>query len=211
MFNKLHIILLNVTKFDFNRFFSFAASSVHPANKSLGFISIHRMDCKWSYGFLELRGLSPHVGDEQGVALAPDRVLQVVGQLGLSERDMFAVPVRQRYDHLLQEAQRLVDVHGLRLRLPLRLKTGKRFYLTTHSTHFILRLYRRKEMFYLTTHSIHFILRLYGRNKGNVLFNDALNTFYFTAIWMEGNVLFNDALNTFYFTAIWKEGRKCFI
>ena len=50
------------------------------------------------------------------------------------------------------------------------------FYLTMHSTHFILRLYGvghmvkdhsdsergRKEMFYLTTHSTHFILRLYG-------------------------------------------------
>ena len=48
----------------------------------------------------------------------------------------------------------------------------------------------RKEMFYLTMHSTHFILRLYGirhmvkdhsdseRKEGNVLFNDALNTFY---------------------------------
>ena len=55
------------------------------------------------------------------------------------------------------------------------------FYLTTQSTHFILRLYGvreddyrllngkkegkkegRKDMFYLTTHSTHFILRLYG-------------------------------------------------
>ena len=40
------------------------------------------------------------------------------------------------------------------------------FYLTTHSTHFILQLYDvghlvkegRKEIFYLTTHSTHFIL-----------------------------------------------------
>ena len=42
----------------------------------------------------------------------------------------------------------------------------------------------RKEMFYLTAHSTHFILRLKGVGhmvKGrerNVLFNDALNTFY---------------------------------
>ena len=49
------------------------------------------------------------------------------------------------------------------------------FYLTTHSTHFYLRLYGvrhmvkdqsdskgRKEMFYLTMHSTHFYLRLYG-------------------------------------------------
>ena len=55
----------------------------------------------------------------------------------------------------------------------------------------------RKERFYLTTHSTHFILRLYGvghmvkdhsdseraRKEGEVLFNDALNTFYFMVIW----------------------------
>ena len=43
-------------------------------------------------------------------------------------------------------------------------------YLTTHSTHFYLRLYgvrqlgqsKEREMFYLTTHSTHFYLRLYG-------------------------------------------------
>ena len=49
-------------------------------------------------------------------------------------------------------------------------------------------------MFYLTMHSTHFILRLYGighmvknhsdseRKEGNVLFNDTLNTFYFTVV-----------------------------
>ena len=56
---------------------------------------------------------------------------------------------------------------------------------------------REREIFYLTMHSTHFILRLYGvrhmvkdhsdSEKGererNVLFNDALNTFYFTVIW----------------------------
>ena len=56
----------------------------------------------------------------------------------------------------------------------------------------------RKEMFYLTTHSTHFILQLYGvrhmvkdhsdsergrRKEGNVLFNDALNIFY---LWLYG-------------------------
>ena len=44
-----------------------------------------------------------------------------------------------------------------------------------------------KEMFYLTTHSTHFILRLHGVGyivkEGKVLFNDTLNTFYFTVIW----------------------------
>ena len=47
----------------------------------------------------------------------------------------------------------------------------------------------RKEMFYLTTHSTYFILRLYGvrhmLKEGNVLFNDTLNTFYFTVIWRQ--------------------------
>ena len=51
---------------------------------------------------------------------------------------------------------------------------------------------RKERRKYLTTHSTHFILRLYdvrhmvkdhpdnekGRKVGNVLFNDALNTFY---------------------------------
>ena len=55
------------------------------------------------------------------------------------------------------------------------------------------------EIFYLTTHSAHFILRLYGvrhmvedhsdsergRKEGNVLFNDTLNTFHFTVIWRQ--------------------------
>ena len=40
-------------------------------------------------------------------------------------------------------------------------------------------------MFYLTTHSTHFILQLNGEKERNVLFNDALNTFYFTVKWRE--------------------------
>ena len=61
----------------------------------------------------------------------------------------------------------------------------------------IVRKEREREMFYLTMHSTHFILWLYGvrymvkdhsdSEKGerekNVLFNDAFNTFYFTVIW----------------------------
>ena len=84
---------------------------------------------------------------------------------------------------------------------------------------------REREMFYLTTHSTHFYLRLYGvrhmvkdhsdsERERDVLFNDALNTFYLRLygvrhmvkdhsdnereIERERNVLFNDALNTFY-------------
>ena len=54
---------------------------------------------------------------------------------------------------------------------------------------FILMREREREMFYLTTHSTHFILRLYGvrhmvkdhsdsERERNVLSNDAFNTFY---------------------------------
>ena len=82
----------------------------------------------------------------------------------------------------------------------------------------VLRKEGRKEMFYLTMHSTHFILRLYGVGRKEMfLFNDALNTFYFTVIWCwrEGRkemFLFKDALNTFYFTVIWrrKEGNVLF-
>ena len=51
------------------------------------------------------------------------------------------------------------------------------FYLTTHSTHFYLRLYGvrhmvkegRNEMFYLTTHSTHFI---YGYMASDIMVKD---------------------------------------
>ena len=70
-------------------------------------------------------------------------------------------------------------------------------------------------MFYLTMHSTHFILRLYGRKDGNVLFNLTTHSTHLFYGYMEGRkemffLLFNDALNTFYFTVIWKEGRKDF-
>ena len=67
----------------------------------------------------------------------------------------------------------------------------------------------RKEMFYLMTHSTHFINRLYGvghmvkdhsdserGRKKMFLFNDALNTFY---------------LRLYGVGPMVKEGRKCFI
>ena len=75
-----------------------------------------RTDC-----FLNLRGLGPDVGDESGVAVAADAVLEAGGQLGLAEWNVVATAVRQRHDHLLEETQRLVDVHRFLLRLPLRL------------------------------------------------------------------------------------------
>ena len=89
------------------------------------------------------------------------------------------------------------------------------FYLTTHSTHFILRLYgvrhmvkdhsdsekgkREREMFYLTTHSTHFI---YGYMASDIW----LRTFLIVRKERERKMFyFNDALNTFYFTAIWRQ------
>ena len=44
------------------------------------------------------------------------------------------------------------------------------FYLTTHSTHFILWLYGVR-------HMVKFVYKE-GMKEGNVLFNDTLNTFY---------------------------------
>lgn len=86
--------------------------------------------------------LWPDTRDEHGPAVAPQRVLQVVGEAGLAERHVVALPVPQRQhrlhtegrstvsrghgycegwvlraraqgSHLLQEGQRLVDVPGL--------------------------------------------------------------------------------------------------
>ena len=48
------------------------------------------------------------------------------------------------------------------------------FYLTMHSTHFILRLYGVRHV--VKDHSDSG--RKEGRKEGNVLFNDTLNTFY---------------------------------
>ena len=80
------------------------------------------------------------------------------------------------------------------------------FYLTTHSTHFILRLYGvrhmikdhsdsekgEREMFYLTTHSTHFI---YGYMASDIWDMDHSDS---EKEERERNVLFNDTLNTFY-------------
>ena len=62
---------------------------------------------------LNLLPLAPDVRYEQGVTVAPDRVLQAVGELCLSVRHVVAVAVRQRDDGLLEERERLVDVHRL--------------------------------------------------------------------------------------------------
>ena len=62
-------------------------------------------------------------------------------------------------------------------------------------------------MFYLATHSTHFILRLYGirrlllEGKGNVLLNDILNTFYFTIIWHQKAAF--RSMNMYFFTLLY--------
>ena len=82
----------------------------------------------------------------------------------------------------------------------------QRFYLTTHSTHFIYgcmeggkRFYKtgRRETVLFNDALNTFYLRLYGRRE-TVLFNDALNTFYLRLYGRRETSLFNDALNTFY-------------
>ena len=63
---------------------------------------------------------------------------------------------------------------------------------------FYLWLYGERERFYLTTHSTHFIYGYMERER-EVLLNDTLNTFYLRLYGeREREVLFNDALNTFY-------------
>jgi len=57
--------------------------------------------------------LGPDVGDEDGLAVAADGVLEDVGELGLAVGDVVALLVGERDDHLLQEGERLVDVGGL--------------------------------------------------------------------------------------------------
>ena len=71
--------------------------------------------------FFDLRRLRPDVGDKSRVAVAADGILEAGGELGLTERDVVSTPISQRQHHLLEETQRLVDVHRLLLRLPFRL------------------------------------------------------------------------------------------
>ena len=75
-----------------------------------------------TYGFFNLRAISPHVCNEQSVAVATNRILEVVGQLRLSERYMVSRARSQCNDHLLQEWERFVDVHCLLLGLAFRLR-----------------------------------------------------------------------------------------
>ena len=75
-----------------------------------------------TYRLLELLGLAPHVRYEQRVTLAADAVLQAVRQLRLPKRHVITLAVSERDDRLLEERQRLVDVHRFRLRRVFRLK-----------------------------------------------------------------------------------------
>lgn len=56
-----------------------------------------------TYCLFQLRSLSPYIGNEDGVAVASNGVLEVVGQLGLAEGDVFPALVCQSNHHLLQE------------------------------------------------------------------------------------------------------------
>ena len=76
--------------------------------------------------------------------------------------------------------------------------TNETFYLTTHSTHFILRLYGVGHM--VKDHSDSERVNLLPPHR--LLFSiNSKGSF----IWRERNVLFNDALNTFDFTVIWHQ------
>ena len=67
------------------------------------------------YRFKDLSSLCPNISDEQCAAVSPKRVLEYVGELGLSVGDVVTLLVGQRSNHLLQEGERLVDVESLTL------------------------------------------------------------------------------------------------
>ena len=75
-----------------------------------------------TYGFQNLSSLCPDISDEQCATVAPQRVLENVGQLGLSVGDVVSSLVGQRSDHLLQEGERFVNVESLTLNVARRLR-----------------------------------------------------------------------------------------
>ena len=64
-------------------------------------------------GLLDVVRLRPHIGDQDGVAVAANRVLEHVGELGLPVRHMVSLLVSGADNNLLEEGQRSVDVAGL--------------------------------------------------------------------------------------------------
>ena len=67
------------------------------------------------YRFKDLSSLCPNISDEQRATVPPERVLEYVGELGLSVGDVVTLLVGQGSYHLLQEGERLVDVESLTL------------------------------------------------------------------------------------------------
>ena len=80
----------------------------------------------FSYCFLNLFSLCQDVSDQQCATVSPEGVLEDVGQLRLSIGDVLTSPVGQGSDHLLKERERLVDVEGLLLHTPCRLRVEHR-------------------------------------------------------------------------------------
>jgi hypothetical protein len=72
------------------------------------------------HGLLEEARLAIDVGDEQGLAVAAQRVLEQVRQLRLAVGRVTGrarLLLTQRHDNLLEVRERTVDVHGLGLEL----------------------------------------------------------------------------------------------
>ena len=61
-----------------------------------------------AYRFQNLSSLCPDISDEQCATVAPQKVLENVGQFGLSVGDVILSLVGQHSNHLLQEGERLV-------------------------------------------------------------------------------------------------------
>lgn len=95
-----------------------------PLNKQSGvlvnvdlslIVDFHHSRCELECGrsFLQVQRFGPHVCDHHRLAVAAERVTQVVRQFSLSVRHMFSLFVAESKNHLFQERQRLIDVRGL--------------------------------------------------------------------------------------------------
>ena len=72
----------------------------------------HLLKCL-TYCFQNLSSLCPNISDEHCATVAPKRVLEYMGQLGLPVGDVVLLLVGQRSYDLLQEGERCVDVETL--------------------------------------------------------------------------------------------------
>ena len=76
-----------------------------------------------TYRFQNLSPLSPDISNEHCATVPPERVLENVGQLGLSVGDVAMPLVGQGSYHLLQEGERFVDVENFTLNIAFGLGT----------------------------------------------------------------------------------------